>query len=361
MQANETSTAVNLNELRMGVAFWRERDGVSQALSMMLKHLDCEVVTFLYDAPLPANLDMVFVRGPYGSLVPLANQILALDPAKRPSLVFMMSEQLPSPELPEWLRYWGSLLRSWIERVAYYQEKPGHWRIRSWLRWVTAKAFRFRYYGDLFWLQRKGILSALVISSLWTANFLRERGFNPTVFPLSYQPDKELDWESERDIPVLWLGKIGSSRRKRILNRIRTELKERGIEMMFVDGVESPYVFGEERTRLLNRTKIVLNLLREEWDDNSMRYVLSMPQGALVVTEPTLPHTAFIPDKHLVSVPIDEITDTICYYLEHEDERRKIAEQAFKEITRHSRVESLIQLIEQVVQEREDINSQSDV
>lgn len=352
MQANDVPTEANVSELRTGVVFWRSGDGIGKALSMKLEYLGCEVVTFLHNELLPPDLDVVFIYGPYGSFIPVANQLLEYPAAERPSLVLMMSEQLPNPELPEWVRYWGAKFRSYMERMAYREEEPGKWRVRPWMRWVTRKGFRFRHYGDLFWLHRKGLLSSLVISSLWTAESLRKRGFDPTVFPLSYEANERDNMDVERDIPVLWLGKLGSPRRERILKRIRAELRARGVEMMFIDGVEAPYVFGEERRELLNRTKIVLNLLREKWDDNSMRYVLSMPQGALVVTEPTLPHTPFVSGEHLVSAPIEEITDTICYYLEHEEERRQIADQAYQAITRHSRVESLRKLLEQIARER---------
>lgn len=132
----------------------------------------------------------------------------------------------------------------------------------------------------------------------------------------------------ERDIPVLWLGKVGSERRRKLLQRLRAELQARGVELLVIDGEERPYVFGEERTQLLNRTKIMLNLLREKWDDNSLRYTLASHNGALVVSEPTLPHTSFEPGVHLVQAPLPDMADAICHYLQHEKQRRQIVERA---------------------------------
>ena len=116
--------------------------------------------------------------------------------------------------------------------------------------------------------------------------------------------------------------------------------------MVVVDGIEHPYVFGEERTKLLNRTQVVLNLLRTKWDENAMRYYLAGLNRALIVTEPTLPHHPyFIPGVHLVEAPIGSMVDTICYYLSHEKERQQITESAFQLVTDRLTVENMLQQV----------------
>jgi hypothetical protein len=353
MQTNKASNnQVDTKALRMGVVHWCQDDagdGIISLLSNTLAELGCETINFFYDVKLPNKLDVVFVCGPFDSLVPLVNPLLAYSPSQRPLLVLWMTEQFPNPDLSEWVRYFGGMLRSKIERLAFREQSPGEWQLNPRLRWLTTKAYRYRYYGDLYWLQREGILSILAIASPWTADFLRERGFNPIVAYLGSHPSWGADLGLERDIPVLWIGKIGSNRRGRLLNRIREELRVRGVEMLVIDGLEHPYVFGEERTILLNRTKIALNLLRAKWDDNSMRYCLAAPNRALIVTEPTLPHTAFLPDKHLVEAPVEQIPDTICYYLSHEAERRQITEQAYQlSTTELTLSKGVAQILEQI-------------
>jgi len=189
----------------------------------------------------------------------------------------------------------------------------------------------------------------LAITSRWTADFLRARGFDPIVAYLGSHPDWGADLKLERDIPVLWLGKIAADRRRHLLKRIRAELRSRGVEILMIDGVENPYVFGEERTALLNRTKIVLNLLRERWDDNSLRYYLAAPNRALIVTEPTLPHTPFLHGVHLIEAPIEQMADTICYYLSHDEDRRRIVDQAYQLVTTELTMKRAVgRIIEQV-------------
>lgn len=335
-QDDTTPNLVDTSSLRVGVVHWHKDDGgssIESLLSRTLEELGCETIAFFHSARLPRDLDVVLVCGPFGSLVPLANQLLACPPSRRPLLVLWMTEQLPNPNLPDWVQYVVGSIRSWAERLAFRQRSQGEWQLDPRLRWLTSKAHRFRYYGDLYWLQRQGVLSVLVVASQWTAEFLRARGFDPiTAFDGSH-PDWGADLELERDIPVLWIGKPGTKRRHRLLRRIRAELRERGVEMLMIDGIEHPYVFGEERTILLNRTKIVVNLLRAKWDDNSMRYVLAAPNRALIVTEPTLPHTPFSPGVHLIETPIEQIADTICYYLSHEEERQRIVDQAYQLVT----------------------------
>jgi hypothetical protein len=357
MQAQEVLNPINTSALRVGVVHWHidhKGDGFTSLLSNTLKELGCETVDFLHNARLPKDLDAVLVDGPLDSLVPLANQLLAYPPSRRPIFVLLMTEQFPNPKLPEWMRYLGGIVRSRAGRLAFRQQHNGTWQIDPRLRWLTTKAHRLLYYGDLFWLKRQGILSILAVTSYWTADFLRARGFDPIVAYVGPHPSWGADLGLERDISVLWLGKIATHRRRRLLLRIQAELKERGVEMMVIDGVKHPYIFGEERTVLLNRTKIALNLLRAEWDDNTMRYCLAAPNRAMIVSEPTLPHTAFKPGVHLVEAPIDQLTNTICYYLSHEEKRQQIVNQAYQLATTELNMSNgAAQLLDHIVAMRE--------
>ncbi|NJN54329.1 MAG: glycosyltransferase family 1 protein [Anaerolineae bacterium] len=212
---------------------------------------------------------------------------------------------------------------------------------------------RFRYYGDLHWLRREGILSLLLLESEVTAEFLRQRGFQPATFTLGSRPDWGANLNLKRDIPVLWLGKAGSRRRQNMLMHLRQQLRVRGVEMMVVDGVEHPYIFGHERTVLLNRTQIVLNLVRHSWDCNSLRFYLAAPNRAMMISEPLLPHIpAIVPGCHYVEVPVAELADTICHYLSEPDKRQHIAQAAHELVTAELTCENafihILQLIKQL-------------
>jgi hypothetical protein len=316
--------------LRVGVVKWKQNDAISKGLVRGIAALGHEPVEFTQNNALSANLDFVIAPGPFGSLVPLCRQLLSMPAGQRPAFVLLMTEQLPSPALPEWFRFNAGLARSWVERLAYTRSSANGWRAATALNWFLSKGTRYRYYGDLYWMRSQGLLTVLALWSYWTAEFLRARGFDPLVLTGGIQQDWGRDLQIERDIPALWIGKPGSTRRARMIHALREQLRRHGVEMMVVDGKEHPYVFGEKRTILVNRTKILVNLLREPWDDNSMRYALAAHNRALIVTEPTLPHTPHKPGIHLVEAPFEKMADTICYYLKHEEERLQIVENAFQ-------------------------------
>ena len=328
------------NSLRVGVVKWNKNNALAVGYIEKIEQLGHQAFAFLYDQKIPENLHVIFVFGPFNSLVPLANQLIAISPEKRPLLALLMTEQFPNPETPEWFRYYFGRIRTKLELAAHRNNHGGSesWRKRNSLGWLTSRAIRYRYYGDLFWLRDQGLLSALATYSDWTAEFLRARGFDPVVPTRGFNPAWSADIKVDRDIPVLWLGKYGSRRRKKLLQQIRVKLKSRGVDMLMVDGVEHPYVFGDERNLLLKRSKIVLNLVREKWDDNSLRFTLAAHNRALIISEPLLPHSQFIPGEHMVVAPIEKIPEVIVYYLDHEDEREMIAQQAFQLINKHKEI-----------------------
>jgi hypothetical protein len=280
--------------------------------------------------PPPDGLEVVLMNGPFASMTPLGKHLLDRPAPKRPALALALSEQLPDPNLPEWWRTGLGRLRSWLEHTAHRRQADGRWVMgRGWQR-ALGWGFRYRYYGDLLWLREAGVLRGLALWSFWTANFLRQRGFDPVVLEPGLIRNMGEDLGLERDIPVLWLGQIGGRRRGRMLARLRKELEARGVPLMVVDGVERPAVHGRARTELLNRTKIMLNLLRYPWDDNSLRYALAANNRALLVSEPSVPHTRFEPGVHVVEAPAEQLADTIVRYLDDVTERERLVENAFQ-------------------------------
>lgn len=348
-----------LDKPNVSVLFWQSSDGFGSLIADQIATLGFNVENFLFDAPLPENTDLVFAYAPFNSLYPVAKRLSSLKGLQKPNLVLWMTEPLPNPAQGEWMwRVFGEF-RSLMERWSYdLSSKP----LRTLLNWVNRKAYRYRYYGDLHWLQRQGLLLTLAVTSSWNCNLLTEKGFNPVVAYVGSHIHRQwgMDLGLKRDIPVLWIGKVATARRKQILKRLRLELSQRGVEMMVVDGVEHPYVFGEERTILFNRAKVTLNVLRHPWDDNSMRYFLAAPNRTLIITELTLPHTPFIPNVHLVQSSIAEMADTVCYYLEHEDERREIVDQAYELASTKLTLEnSLRTILEHAVTSYNTINRQT--
>ena len=326
--------------IRIGIAEWQEGDAIASEGEKLLRALGREPVLFSAQRPPPPGLDAVFVTGPFGSMTPLGKYLESLGSGERPRLVWFITEQLPDPQLPRRSIILLGRLRSAVERAAYRRSEDGGWRLRTGWSGLTRYGHRFRYAGDAEWLREAGLLDLLVTGSPWRAEQLRGLGHDPLVVPSpSYYPGWGADLGLDRDIPVLWIGKTGSRRRLRLLDRLEADLERRGIPLLRIDGIEQPYVFGEARTRLLNRTKIVVNLLRARWDNNAMRYALAAQNGALLVSEPALPHTGFIPGKHFIEVPVGQMADRIASLLDDEVQRREIADRALAEIRKASKLD----------------------
>jgi len=316
---------------KIGVFFWKEDDGLGREIVNTLHELGCAAAPLYHkDLPHLSGIDILIAYGPWGSLAPIAHHMRQLDPEVRPGFVLWQSEQFPNPDLPLWVWRSVGLARSYLESIVFHEGSSGNFAPRQHWNWLITKLHRYRYYGDAYCYSRTGLLDIVAVWSKWTAALLKVRGIPTITAYMGHSHANGRDLGLERDIPVLWLGKRGSSRRSRLLDQIRTRLAARGIDMLMVDGVEHPYVFGDDRTRLLNRSKIVLNILRKPWDNNSMRFFLASANKVMVVSEPVLAHIPFLPEEHFVERPIREIPETIEYYLAHEAERKVIADRAYK-------------------------------
>jgi spore maturation protein CgeB len=189
---------------------------------------------------------------------------------------------------------------------------------------------RYGYQGDYEYAYRKGWLQVLSDTS-YVYSQIRSKIGVPTLYaPWGASQRWYEDLGLERDIDVLWMGKRGSQRRSRILDQVFRELKSKGLNVYIGDNEENPFIFGKERIRHLNRAKITLNITRTWYDDNFSRFTMACSNRSLVVSEPVLSHCIeFKKNIHYVSAKIEDLPNTIIYYLEHEEERKQIVDNAY--------------------------------
>jgi hypothetical protein len=196
---------------------------------------------------------------------------------------------------------------------------------------MEPRLLRFRYLGDYLYAHRQGWVKVFADISAVYAGYLRSCGIPARVAPFGSFSAWYDDLGLERDIDVLWMGKRATKRRSLALDRITAELRSRGLKVHLADNIENPFVHDDERTYLVNRSKISINLLRTWYDENSLRFTLVAPNRCLIVSEPILPHVPqYKAGVHYVSTPIERMAEKILYYLEHEDERLSIVENAYK-------------------------------
>ncbi|MGB2769661.1 MAG: glycosyltransferase [Candidatus Zixiibacteriota bacterium] len=201
-------------------------------------------------------------------------------------------------------------------------------------------------YSRLRALMEDGIPDLLVVSTPARQEFLAEHGLASTFVPLGYHRTEDgYDMGLHRDIEVLFLGALNIPPRKKLFRRLRRS----GINLIAKGSWFDPDLWGENRTRLLSRTKIFLNLQRYPGELSGARLIMGMANRTLVISEPMYKPGGFIPGKHFVSATSDEMPEIISYYLNHDDERECIATEGHKLVTGELTMERSISRILELI------------
>lgn len=129
-----------------------------------------------------------------------------------------------------------------------------------------------------------------------------------------------------KDIDVLFVGNI-LPRRRLWLDSLKKYFN-----------IVEQNVYGQEMTKLFNRSKIVLNIHAEDYLDTETRIFEALGCGSFVLTERLSSESPFSSGIHLVEVDnIDEMVEKIDYYLKNDDIREAIASQGYAEaISNHT-------------------------
>jgi glycosyltransferase involved in cell wall biosynthesis len=178
-------------------------------------------------------------------------------------------------------------------------------------------------------VDEEGIVDLVTVSEKSFQAFLADEGIATEHIPLGYQKGHGHLLNLERDIDVLFLGDPHVRRRKRILQRLERE----GMRVQAVGDYSDPRYWGDARTQLLNRTKILLNLSRHPGLQNDVRLMIGMATGALVVSEPIYLPDPYVPGVHYVEAPLDELAETMQRYLDDQQVREEMTAAAHAFVT----------------------------
>jgi hypothetical protein len=315
---------------------WHDGDGVTEMLCHEIAALGHTPVTFSPACEVPASADVLITHGPLGYSLPVWEAAARSGGASRPVVVHWNTEGMPDLQIPFPLMKAVGTVRSKIARVSRTSAAGGRRfaspRIASFFDRGLA---RYRYLGDYYYALKKGLLHVLADTSLVYTDIRNRNGLPTSYIPWGISPLNYAELELERDIDVLWMGARWSQRRSRILDEVIRELRPLGVRMLIADNEESPFIFRGERTHYLNRAKITLNITRTWYDDNFSRLVYAAPNRSMVVSERMQAHCPeFIANEHYASVEVKDLGKTILHYLEHEEERRQVAENAYNMVVR---------------------------
>jgi hypothetical protein len=269
---------------------------------------------------IPADTDIVLVQGPYGPLTPLIRQLLDFPKSKRPVFVYWFQQSMDFRR-PEWLRnYMGDKL-SGLQRN--FPDNDGLLtKSENAIFGVLAfKGKRLGYLGDILWLNEHGVLDVFGLSSTTYSEFFENIGIDSIMIPRGFHPSYGCLLNQKRDIALVWMGKMRTHRRKRVIYWLRRELEKKGLDMRIYDGKEADFIYGDERTAILNRAWFVLNVyFSGPTDELSIRYYIAGANGAVVLTEPGKNKYPFIHGKHIVESDLEKMPEIIDYYLENSHE-----------------------------------------
>ena len=328
----EQENVVPRDRYRVAVPEWVENDGIANMIAFELEQIGYSPVLFFFDSNIPENVDYLLTFGPYNRILPIWQNNARIALSRRPVVIHWNTEGMPDLRIPlKVVRVLGAM-RSKIGRMGYSGSVFDNFLYSIRPVSIIDQSFkRYRFHGDYEYACRRGWLHVLSDTSHIYSQIRSIIGIPTLYAPWGASQRWYEDLGLERDLDVLWMGTRGSHRRSRILDQVFRELKLKGLNVYIADNEENPFIFGEMRTRHLDRAKITLNITRTWYDDNFSRFTMACSNRSLVVSEPVLPHcTEFKENVHYVSAKIEDLANTIVYYLEHEEERRRIVDNAYK-------------------------------
>ncbi len=279
---------------------------------------------------------MIVSYGPYGRLFPLIRAMQQARPFHNLVQIHWNTENIPPLNMPCWLMRWFCQARAWLDSQ---QERQDGYLIEdalppnSLFQRINRRMIRFLNLGDYLMLAHNQLLGLLVDSSRLFTVYLQRLSLPAVYVPWGTMRSAYASLGLERDIDVLWLGKRRTHRRSHWIETIRREVEKHGKHMLVVDGVEHPFVWGKKRTELLNRTRLVINLLAREHYDNIFPYRFHVAAGnrAVVVSEPECAHNdCYHAGVDYIETPVEHMAEQLFHYLENDKEWREVAENAYQ-------------------------------
>ncbi len=274
----------------------------------------------------------------------------------RPKTLLWQLDPLPPPDMSKQAVQTGLKLamcdskilpQPWINRIKTFV--PGYRRLQNTARAILSshlkkkmshqsrQQYRNLNTDDIYSMMNQFHWFKSQFSQTWCdfvfasttprCRLLNSIGITARYVPVGYHRGWGERLQTARDIDVLCIGTIRKARHN-ILKAIQKSPAAKTIKNLVV----TQNCYGRQRTGLLNRTRIVLDIMRTPWEMPVIRLLMSMACGAMVVSNWTGDPEPFN-KNHLVQATDDRIPEIIAYYLEHEDEREAIADSAYKFIT----------------------------
>ncbi len=175
--------------------------------------------------------------------------------------------------------------------------------------------------AELGWAAAQG--ADLVVTSHDRAAVLSGHGLTARVVPFGYHaalagpmtpPETGL-----RDVAIVSLGATSPHLRRGLLLERFAANHHGGPPLLPLDGV-----WGDERSRILRRSRVLLDVHRIPGTFIGIRLILALAAGVAVVTEPMADGRPFVAGVTHLEVPADELLETARVLVADEDRRRSL-------------------------------------
>ncbi|PJE25831.1 hypothetical protein SAMN06297129_2375 [Pseudooceanicola antarcticus] len=274
--------------------------------------------------------ELVLIMGAVGSMR-RTSRLLERNPSSDRKVAVWIFEPLPPPDVPMRTLHLASRLspvhtgRHWTKPFLHFLSRPfDRVLYRPYRHEVSVQLFRFLVdnFAMLERGLRKGWLDRIFTSTEQKRLYLQGLGIEAEFAPVGQQPAFGRDLELQRDIDVVFIGSLKSASRRAELGNLREQLERLGLTVV----VPEKPIWGEERTKLVNRAKVLVHLHKMHWDTPWMRWCLAAANGAAVASVPLSVPVPMRPGIDYLSAPINELAGEILSLVRDEPRRRAMVE-----------------------------------
>jgi hypothetical protein len=178
-------------------------------------------------------------------------------------------------------------------------------------------------------LVREGLVDAVATTTLARVERFAEAGLETTWVPQGIAPHMHADLGLERDIPVLFLGAMDVPRRRVLAWRLRRA----GVDLTAVGDWKDPRYWGDQRTRLMNRAVITLNLNRFRGNFADTRFNLAAANRSLIVSEPVYRPDPYVAGETYVEAEPGDLPAVLERWLSDDAARQRMVSAAYETVT----------------------------
>jgi hypothetical protein len=288
---------------------------------------------------------------------------------RRPHITLWHLQPLPPPvftrranELGQKLLrgQWDDLFGAWLKPLTKYLPVSGSGRLVFQRLLGVQVLLEFERiggpeYGNIGWDDLKMIFEeAAWLAEQWSqpeswiddvatdtptrVAFLRQHGIPARFIPMGYHDSWGSENHGERDVDVMVFGNIHTATRVNTIPHVLSKLADWG----YCTEVQPLFPVSSLRISLLQRARIVLNVLRMPWEFTGLRLFPSTACGALVVSNTAVQNEPFVEGLHFVPAPKTRMAEAIAHLLDHEEERARRASIAREHLRQHHSMQHAI-------------------